>query len=96
MTITATREDTWLSIAQAADQLGVHARTLRRYIRDGKLQVLRLSPQVVRIRPEDLEKFLAENIKVNTGTGTCYVPQPETPIAPTGLPTPGKPARYTG
>lgn len=70
-------EDTWLSIQQAADQLGVHPRTLRRYIRDGKLSVLRLSPQVVRIRTEDIGAFLKENIKVTTGTGTCYVPTPK-------------------
>jgi len=68
--------ETWLSISEAAEQLGVHPRTLRRYIRDGKLGVLRLSPQVVRIRAEDIEAFLAENIKVTTGTGTCYVPKP--------------------
>lgn len=66
-----------MSIAQAAEQLGIHPRTLRRYIRQGRLTVVRLSPQVVRIKPEDLFQFREENIKVTTGTGTCYVPQPE-------------------
>lgn len=85
MTTTATREDAWLSIAQAAEQLGVHPRTLRRYIRDGRLTVLRLSPQVVRIRPEDILQFRDDNIKINTGTGTCYVPRAEEPRrGPTG------------
>lgn len=69
-------DETWLSISEAAEQLQVHPRTLRRYIRDGKLNVLRLSPQVVRIRAEDIEAFLTDNIKVTTGTGTCYVPTP--------------------
>lgn len=72
----ATREDSWVSIAQAAEQLGIHPRTLRRYIRQGRLTVVRLSPQVVRIKPEDLSLFRDDNIKVTTGTGTCYVPYP--------------------
>lgn len=80
-------EETWLSISEAAEKLEVHPRTLRRYIRDGKLKVLRLSPQVVRIRAEDIAAFLSENIKVTTGTGTCYVPNPveqgkPAPLAP--------------
>lgn len=69
-------EETWLSISEAAKQLEVHPRTLRRYIRDGKLNVLRLSHQVVRVRVEDIEAFLDDHIKVETGTGTCYVPTP--------------------
>jgi excisionase family DNA binding protein len=85
MSIAATREDTWVSIAQAAEQLGVHPRTLRRYIRDDRLTVLRLSPQVVRIRPEDILRFRDENIKIQTGTGTCYVPRAQSPRrGPTG------------
>jgi excisionase family DNA binding protein len=75
MKTSVAREETWVSIAQAAEQLGVHPRTLRRYIRDERLPVLRLSPQVVRIEPEDIERFLADNIRVTTGTGTCYVPR---------------------
>lgn len=76
MTTAEAREDSWVSIAQAAEQLGIHPRTLRRYIRQGRLTVLRLTPQVVRIKPEDLFAFREENIKVTTGTGTCYVPHP--------------------
>lgn len=73
---TPTTEADWVSIATAAEQLGVHPRTLRRYIRDEKLSVLRLSPQVVRISQRDIDQFLQENIKVTTGTGNCYVPAP--------------------
>jgi excisionase family DNA binding protein len=80
-----TRESSWVSIAQAAEQLGIHPRTLRRYIRDGRLSVLRLSAQVVRIRPEDIADFLESNIRIETGTGTCYVPRAEEPqTGPTG------------
>lgn len=91
MTTSATREDTWVSIAQAAEQLGVHPRTLRRYIRDERLMVLRLSPQVVRIRPEDIERFVAENMKVETGTGTCYVVRP---VDQRRHPTGARPAEF--
>lgn len=94
MTITATPEDTWVSIADAAEQLGVHARTLRRYIKDGKLSVLRLSPQVVRIKPEELERFLDSNIRITTGTGICYVPRTkDTPARK--APTAAKPAQFS-
>lgn len=71
----------WLSINDAAEQLGVHPRTLRRYIRDGKLTALRLSAQIVRIRNDDIDDFLRKNLKVVTGTGTCYVPTPEKLLA---------------
>jgi len=92
MTTTASREDSWVSIAQAAEKLGVHPRTLRRYIRDEKITVVRLSPQVVRIRPEDLRDFLDANVKITTGTGVCYVPY--TPDAvQKRKPTPAKPSR---
>lgn len=79
MTTAVTRESSWVSIAQAAEQLGIHPRTLRRYIRDGRLTVMRLSAQVVRIRPEDLTAFRDDNIRIETGTGTCYVPRVEEP-----------------
>lgn len=86
-----------MSIAEAAKQLDVHPRTLRRYIKDGKLNVLRLSPQIVRIRPEDIEAFRDDHIKVMTGTGTSYVTrsEPARSDVPTGsMPTPGRPAQF--
>jgi excisionase family DNA binding protein len=85
-------EDTWVSIADAAKQLGVHPRTLRRYIKDGKLTVLRLSPQIVRIRPEDIARFRVENIKVQTGTGTSYVERSQPPRS---APTCAAPAAFS-
>lgn len=72
---TGTREDAWLSIADAAKSLGIHPRTLRRYIRNGRIRKVVLTPQVVRIRPEDIDTFLEENVKLVTGTGACYVPR---------------------
>lgn len=62
MDSTATREEIWVSIAEAANQLGVHPRTVRRYIRDSKLPVSRISTQVVRIRLADIDRFLNDNV----------------------------------
>lgn len=80
----------WLTIDQAAEELEVHPRTLRRYIKDGRLVVQRLASQVVRIRPDDIIRFKDENILIKTGTGTCWVVEPE-PDAGTGsgLPSTG-------
>lgn len=94
MTTAVAPESSWVSIAQAAEQLGIHPRTLRRYIRDGRLTVMRLSAQVVRIRPDDIEDFLDDNIKIETGTGTCYVPRvSEASSGPTGA-VPQKQVRH--
>ena len=45
-----------LSVEQVADQLGLHVRTVRRYIRDGKLDAVRIGKQY-RISRADLETF---------------------------------------
>ena len=68
-------EDTWLTIDAVAEALDVNPRTIRRYVRDGKLAQVKFARQVVRIRPEELERFMADNIKIATGTGGCYVPR---------------------
>lgn len=94
---TVAPEDSWVSIAEAAAQLAVHPRTLRRYIKEGRLPVLRLSPQIVRIRPEDISRFRAEHIKLKTGTGTSYVvrERPALTSIPTGaVPIPARPAEF--
>lgn len=44
------------SVEQVADQLGLHVRTIRKYIRDGRLQAVRIGKQY-RIAREDLEAF---------------------------------------
>lgn len=45
----------YISQQQAADALGVHIRTIRRWIAAGDLPARRFGRQI-RIRPEDLEK----------------------------------------
>jgi excisionase family DNA binding protein len=49
-----------LSIAEVARLWHVSARTVQRYIADGKLKALRLPGGGYRIRPEDADAALAE------------------------------------
>jgi excisionase family DNA binding protein len=54
-------EREWLTVAQVAERLQLHEETIRRWIRDGRLPVLDLGKKAgFRIRPADLEAFIAE------------------------------------
>lgn len=44
------------SIEQVAELLGLHVRTVRNYVRDGRLKAVRIGKQY-RVAPEDLERF---------------------------------------
>jgi excisionase family DNA binding protein len=44
------------SVEQVANQLGLHVRTIRNYVRDGRLKAVRIGKQY-RITREDLEEF---------------------------------------
>ncbi|MFD9569328.1 helix-turn-helix domain-containing protein [Streptomyces sp. NPDC059982] len=46
----------YYSVDQVADQLGLHVRTVRGYVRDGRLKATRVGRQY-RITPEDLGAF---------------------------------------
>jgi excisionase family DNA binding protein len=46
----------WLSVEQVAEQLGLHVRTVRGYIRDGRLTAVRIGKQY-RIARADLDAF---------------------------------------
>ena len=53
MTSPATTPATLLSVDQVAGQLGMHVRTVRRYVREGKLKAVRIGKQY-RIEASDL------------------------------------------
>src|SRR4249920_1932343 len=53
MTNPATTPATLLSVDQVAGQLGMHVRTVRRYVREGKLKAVRIGKQY-RIEASDL------------------------------------------
>jgi excisionase family DNA binding protein len=46
----------WRSVEQVAEQLGLHVRTVRGYIRDGRLKAVRIGKQY-RIARADLDAF---------------------------------------
>src|SRR5262245_62057859 len=46
----------WLSVEQVAERLGLHVRTVRGYIRDGRLAAVRIGKQY-RIARADLDAF---------------------------------------
>jgi excisionase family DNA binding protein len=46
------------SVRQLAATLGRNEETIRRWLRRGKLRSLKLTPRTIRVRAEDLERFL--------------------------------------
>jgi excisionase family DNA binding protein len=50
------RSGDWCSVEQVAGQLGLHVRTVRGYIRDGRLKAVRIGKQY-RIARADLDAF---------------------------------------
>jgi excisionase family DNA binding protein len=48
--------ESYLTVAQAAEQLGVHQSTIRRWIDAGILTAYRVGPKRVRIRAADVER----------------------------------------
>lgn len=60
MTLTATDRlrTPYLTVAQAADELAVTERFIRKLIADGQLRAVKVGDRVLRIRRSDLEDFL--------------------------------------
>ena len=54
-TTRATVAQQWISLAQAAEQLAVHPRTIRRMIERGELEGSRVGPRLIRVRAADVE-----------------------------------------
>ncbi len=76
------RENTWLSIQEAADALGVNPRTIRRYIRSGRLNPSRLSNKVVRIRLADLDRLLEGGVGAKPAAKSAPVPAKPAAFSP--------------
>ncbi len=60
--------DQWLTVSEVADQLSVTEETIRRWLRDGRLDGVRLSRRAGwRIRPQSvtemLERFALEGVR---------------------------------
>lgn len=48
-----------LTTHEAADILGVHQRTVQRWIKTGKLTAIKAGPKLWRIKKEDLDGFIS-------------------------------------
>ncbi len=57
-TLTGSAESRFLSVAQAADELGVTERFIRKLITNGDLQAVKVGTRLIRIRRTDLEDLL--------------------------------------
>jgi excisionase family DNA binding protein len=53
-------DDELLTVEQVAAELQMHPDTIRRYIREKKLQGVRISATVMRVRRSELNRFLKE------------------------------------
>lgn len=58
----ARKSDTYVSLTQFADELGISDRTVRRWIADGKLSAIRLSPRVIRIHRDEADRFISQGV----------------------------------
>lgn len=56
--IESTKPGAFVSLAQAADILGISVHTLRRRIAAGELPAFRTGRRIIRVRVHDLEKLL--------------------------------------
>ncbi len=50
----------YISIAQAADAMGVCDKTVRRHIAAGRLRAYRCGKKLIRVRIEDIERLMRE------------------------------------
>ena len=88
------RENTWLSIQEAADHLGVNPRTVRRYMRLGRLEASRVSNKVVRIRLADLDRFMDSNVPAKKEPEVEPVVTQTHAVKPASLQTGRLPGRF--
>jgi len=51
--------DKALSVKQAAEKIGVHPWTIRRWISEGRIRGCRVGPRLMRINPDDVDAMLA-------------------------------------
>lgn len=56
--IESTKPGAFVSLAQAADILGISVHTLRRRIAAGELPAFRTGKRIIRVRVKDLERLL--------------------------------------
>ena len=68
--------DRFYSVDQVAQHLGLHVRTVRNYVRDGRLGAVRIGKQY-RIAHEDLEAFTGRPVSASAGAAARRRPRTE-------------------
>jgi excisionase family DNA binding protein len=66
MTQTESQPTRLLAIADAAQRLGIHHRTLRRVVAEGRIQVVRTSPRRIMISESAIEDYIAARTQQRT------------------------------
>ena len=66
MGLEALPRDRFLKVAEVARALGVSPRTVRRWIRRGRLAALKASPRLFLVHPRDLDEMI-ERMRVRPG-----------------------------
>lgn len=54
----ADRTRSYITLAEAAEHLGVSSRTVRRYITEGRLAGYRVGPRLVKVKRVDLDDLM--------------------------------------
>jgi len=47
-----------IGLPEAADRCGVHYRTFRRWVRDGRIPATRIGPKLLKVDARDLDEFI--------------------------------------
>ena len=66
MTQTESQPTRLLDIAEAAQRLGLHHRTLRRVVSEGRIQIVRPSPRRIMISESAIEDYIAAHTQQRT------------------------------
>ncbi|BCI83173.1 hypothetical protein MTY66_47980 [Mycolicibacterium sp. TY66] len=48
----------WIGLPEAAELCGVHYRTLRKWIAEGRLNAVRVGPKLLKVDAADLDKLM--------------------------------------
>ena len=78
-----------LTAREVAEQLGLSAETVLRWVRQAKLPAIRLPGGAIRFRADEIDQWLAE--RATPGRGSANHPDGRRPVASVHSPTPTTP-----
>lgn len=62
---------TLLTVTEVAELIGVKPKTVRRWIAQGELPVVRLNARMLRVRALDVERLIAAHLDTSSTAGTA-------------------------